>query len=269
MNKYALLAIVFLVGVPADLLTKTWAENNLASEWRTYTHAMYRTIGEEHAGLTFPEWVESALGHALDSPNGMRVLYSTELVVGRDGESVQTAFLPHDRPLEVGMELEIRQRQIEVIPGHWNFVYVRNPGAAWGIFGNQPESFRRPFFFTVSILALGLVLWLFHGTHPVQRRLIWALSLIVAGAVGNFIDRIRYGYVVDFVDWYVTIGGTERHWPTFNVADAFISIGFVLLVTEIFKPSAPPVEEGPHPGTSEEAPLPPEPSSPTHPSHGA
>jgi signal peptidase II len=64
--------------------------------------------------------------------------------------------------------------------------------------------------------------------------MITTLALIVGGALGNFVDRIRFGYVVDFIDWYVTLGGRERHWPTFNIADVCISVGVTLMILQSF-----------------------------------
>ena len=120
---------------------------------------------------------------------------------------------------------------ISIIKGLWNFQYVENPGAAWGLLSRANESFRAPFFVVVSIVAAVLIMnyYVRSPEHLAIRR--WALALVFGGAVGNFIDRVRMGYVIDFVDWHWQ---DAYHWPTFNVADAFISIGVVLLLIESF-----------------------------------
>jgi signal peptidase II len=118
-----------------------------------------------------------------------------------------------------------------VVDGLWSFQYVENPGAAWGLLSGTNESFRAPFFVIVSIIASVLILN-YYVRSPEQlgiRR--WALALVFGGALGNFIDRIRLSYVIDFIDWHFQ---DKWHWPTFNVADAAISIGVVLLLIESF-----------------------------------
>lgn len=237
MNKYALLVLILVVGVFMDLATKTWAERSLASESMRYDHFLYRQVAASDDGISLGDWVQQTFGAKPDSEDWHRTVTRSGVV--RSGEPGSA-----DSRVELGgpaMTLsaddivEVRQRRVEVIPGFWNHVYVRNPGAAWGIFGQRDESFRRPFFFIITILSLGLMGWLYHTTKEGQRLQMWSLSLILAGAVGNFIDRLRYGYVIDFIDWYVVWGGEERHWPTFNIADVWIFVGFVLLLIVIVK----------------------------------
>lgn len=237
MNKYLFLGIVLVVGVALDLITKTWAENNLATEARSYDHFIYRSVDAASDGMTLGDWAEQKFGAPRDSVNWQRtVLRSGVVREGTPGdESARVELGGPGMLLSANDVVEIRQRQIEVVPGFWNHVYVRNPGAAWGIFADRDESFRRPFFLIVTVLALLLMGWIYHTTRPYQRIQLWALALILAGAIGNLVDRVRYGYVIDFIDWYITWGGQERHWPTFNIADAWISIGFVLLLWIILR----------------------------------
>lgn len=117
---------------------------------------------------------------------------------------------------------------VAVVPGFWNWRYVENPGAAFGFLVNAPEAFRRPFFMIISLLALVFIIGYFRKPEAARPMIIWALSLISGGALGNAIDRIHLSYVIDFIDWYV---GT-RHWPTFNVADAAITTGVGLVLLE-------------------------------------
>ncbi|MCE1240326.1 MAG: signal peptidase II [Azonexaceae bacterium] len=106
----------------------------------------------------------------------------------------------------------------------WNWVLAFNPGAAFSFLADQP-GWQRWFF---TLLALGVSGWiaLELRRHPEQRLLSLALSLIMGGALGNVIDRIRFGAVVDFIQWHAA----GYYWPAFNVADSAISIGAVLLV---------------------------------------
>lgn len=107
--------------------------------------------------------------------------------------------------------------------------YVRNPGAAWGFLASQPESFRRPFFIGVSVVAMVFLLLLFLRLQPGQWLVAAALAAILAGALGNLLDRIRFGHVIDFIDLQV---GRFR-WPTFNVADVAITFGVALVFGEM------------------------------------
>lgn len=114
---------------------------------------------------------------------------------------------------------------LRVIDGRWHWAYAENPGAAWSFLANASESVRVPFFLAVSVLAIILIVWYFFRLEPGQHLLMVALSLVLGGAVGNFIDRARLTYVIDFIVWYI---GSYR-WPTFNVADSAISVGVGLI----------------------------------------
>jgi len=129
---------------------------------------------------------------------------------------------------------DLRQRagrRMVLVEGYLDLAYVRNPGAAWGFLARADESFRRPFFVAISVVAMGFILYLFRRLERGQILLLWALSLVMGGAVGNFIDRLRQNYVVDFIDFHVE---QRFKWPTFNVADIAISIGVGLLLLEMF-----------------------------------
>lgn len=112
---------------------------------------------------------------------------------------------------------------------------AHNYGGAWGLLGDQPDSVRLPFFFIISAIALVFVFSLFRKLEPRQVALKWALPLVLGGAAGNFVDRVRHEYVVDFLDWFVVKeGGKAAHWPTFNVADIWICIGVGLMAVDMF-----------------------------------
>jgi signal peptidase II len=118
---------------------------------------------------------------------------------------------------------------IPIIPDFFQLVHVRNTGAAFGI-GANAESSLVPIFLNVGAIAVFCVVVVYALRSAVtDRTLQVGLHLILGGAIGNLIDRFRFGYVVDFLDVYATWGGREHHWPAFNVADSAICIGIVLL----------------------------------------
>lgn len=116
-----------------------------------------------------------------------------------------------------------------VIPNFFNITYVLNPGGAFGFFANgSPEIRKFIFLFLSSIVAL-FVVWFYHRCAKEFVFLSYGLALIFGGAVGNLIDRYRYGKVVDFLDFYLG----AAHWPAFNIADSVICIGMAILIYHI------------------------------------
>jgi signal peptidase II len=113
-----------------------------------------------------------------------------------------------------------------VITGFLSLTLVHNTGAAFGILAGERSPLRTWFFLLISILAAGVVLWLLWRLRPEQKMEATALSLILGGALGNVIDRVRFGRVIDFIDVYFR----TYHWPAFNVADAAISVGVFALL---------------------------------------
>jgi signal peptidase II len=111
----------------------------------------------------------------------------------------------------------------------WRMSYVENPGAAWGMFRAASEGFRNGFFTLVSLAAVVFILRYYRRLRTDQRYLQVALALVLAGAVGNFLDRVARGYVIDFIEWYWW-NRTDLRWPTFNVADSLIVVGVAMLV---------------------------------------
>lgn len=114
----------------------------------------------------------------------------------------------------------------EVIPGFFQLVHIHNKGAIFGFFSHSGSRILYIFLTLASLVALILVVYYFFKVSPGERLLKVSLSLIIAGALGNFADRIFRGYVIDFLD--VSVRGW--HWPSFNVADSCISTGAVLLI---------------------------------------
>ena len=116
-----------------------------------------------------------------------------------------------------------------VISGFLNFAYAQNPGVAFSMLDDHGDSGRWALS-AVAIVAATLVLYFFWRTPRTDDRIMGALALLLAGIVGNVTDRIRLGFVVDFID--VQFG--NWHYPTFNVADAAICVGAGLLVIDMF-----------------------------------
>lgn len=150
---------------------------------------------------------------------------------------------------------------INVIDDHLMFILARNPGGAWGLFQGQSENVRRPFFLLVSVAAIAFIVTLYRRLQPNQRALKWGLPLVLGGALGNVFDRIRYGYVIDFIDYradwlhkanefvqkrFLPKHVVTDHWPTFNVADIAICVGVGLMAVDMLtarrgkKPLPPP-----------------------------
>lgn len=130
---------------------------------------------------------------------------------------------------------------VPVIDGFFQLVHVRNTGAAFGIGANSSSSFVPLLLNGGAIVVFLIVVFYSLRTQLSDRILQTGLHLILGGAIGNLIDRFRFGSVVDFLDVYVRIGGREHHWPAFNVADSAICVGMALLFIDMWrKPKAVP-----------------------------
>ena len=120
---------------------------------------------------------------------------------------------------------------IPVIPGFFQLVHVRNTGAAFGI-GANASSNLVPILLNVGAITVFIIVAVYaYRTAVTDRALQIGLHLILGGAIGNLLDRFRFGYVVDFLDVYIG----RHHWPAFNVADSAICIGIVLLFLDMRK----------------------------------
>ncbi len=119
-------------------------------------------------------------------------------------------------------------QSIPVVDGLFNLTFVMNPGAAFGFLSGSSEQFRVPFFLTVSIIAIAVVILFYLKAARDDLLLQIGLALILGGALGNLIDRVRFHEVVDFLDFYFK----GYHWPAFNVADSAITVGVAFLILE-------------------------------------
>ncbi|MDM5147150.1 signal peptidase II [Candidatus Persebacteraceae bacterium Df01] len=120
----------------------------------------------------------------------------------------------------------LTQQSIELTP-FLRLVYAENTGAAFSFLANVGDWGRWLLLAASFFICVILLVWLQRATRPIE---ITALILILGGAVGNVIDRVRQGYVVDFIDIHI---GTY-HWPAFNIADSAITVGAVVLVLVVF-----------------------------------
>lgn len=136
---------------------------------------------------------------------------------------------------------------VTVLEDHLMFVLAKNKGGAWGLLQGESENVRRPFFLLVSVAAIAFIVTLYRRLQPKQYALKWGLPLVLGGALGNVFDRIRYGYVIDFIDYradwlkkanelakkYYPSHIVTDHWPTFNVADIAICVGVALMAVDM------------------------------------
>ncbi len=187
----------------------------------------------------------------------LAVVHLTDVMDGRQGLARVSAFvsernLDNDPPAEGARRRNTRPHRF--IEDYWHFRYVENPGAAWGLFGNLPDGTRQAFFHVVSLAALGFILAMYLKAEPGQGLVRLSLALVAGGALGNFMDRLLRGYVIDFIDWHWRNQPGMR-WPTFNVADAAICVGVALMLLDSFRPRRaaepsavqPPLTESPNP----------------------
>ncbi len=114
-----------------------------------------------------------------------------------------------------------------MIPNFFNLTYVRNFGAAFGFLAESHPAFREVFFLAMPPVALVIILVILRGVKDEDTMQIVALSSIFGGAIGNYVDRLRFRYVIDFLDFHLK---NKYSWPAFNIADSAIVGGVCLLL---------------------------------------
>ncbi len=119
------------------------------------------------------------------------------------------------------------QTDIEIIKGFFTLSYLENKGAAFGIFQGRVYLLA-----IVTIVVMGFLFYHYLREKTPSKLFIFSHGLILTGAFGNLIDRLRYGYVVDFITWHWR---EAYYFPTFNMADVFVTVGTGLLIIYIFK----------------------------------
>ena len=180
---------------------------------------------------------DGAAPPALPKPSYLFLAIVSAVSLGLDLWTKGWAVKNLDKPFE----------RVEVIHGYLSLVLAHNRGGAWGLLQNQSENVRRPFFVLVSVVAIAFIMSLYRKLAPSQTALKWGLPLVLGGALGNLVDRIRYGHVIDFIDMYAGEGGgldrlidkvfgpiREYHWPTYNIADIAIVVGVGLMAIDMF-----------------------------------
>jgi signal peptidase II len=189
------------------------------SRW-VFTHrgiwlALFLLVGVGSDQIT-KVWAQDAL-------SVYRTEWQTEIVEGKATQVEVRKYLP--------------RRPMVIIPQFFNFRYAENNAAAFSLTRSMPDWFRIPFLVGVTLLAIAFILaWYFRMRYP-DGILLTAFAFITTGAVGNFIDRVRMGYVIDFVDMYVGfINASWPHWPTYNIADMCIVAGAGLVIFRTLRP---------------------------------
>jgi signal peptidase II len=124
---------------------------------------------------------------------------------------------------------------IALVDGFAALTYVRNTGAAFGLLAGRAAALRMPFFLLVSAVAVVLLVWFLRSVPGERRLIVAACGAVAGGAIGNMIDRVLFGEVIDFVD--LSIGA--YHWPAFNVADSAITLGVLVLCFDALRQPSP------------------------------
>jgi len=150
---------------------------------------------------------------------------------GRVFSARRLAPVDSEKEMNPGQIALVRQRNVEVISGFFQYRYAENPGAAWSFMATASPGFRFWFFTVVASIAVVVLLFL-SLTQAAQNLLpLVAYSSILGGAIGNLIDRIQSNFVIDFLDMYVG----NSHWPTYNIADVGISAGVAILLFDMLR----------------------------------
>lgn len=219
--KYLQFGLLLLLCVFADQWSKRVASEGLATTHSWIDHRMVIEVAPGLDGKT----VEQVLAAELvrNRPDEVRE------IARRYALSAAGTRLDPSQVLKAGDAITVTDRKVVVIPGYFDFEYTRNPGAAFGLLADNDSPLRIPFFLVVSLIAVGVITMMLRGIDRRDYLSIGALGLIAGGAIGNFIDRMLYGWVIDFIVWKVD----QIRWPTFNIADAFISVGVALLIVQM------------------------------------
>ncbi len=135
-----------------------------------------------------------------------------------------------DQLTKLGAEALLTFRQPVAVMPMFNFTLVYNEGAAFSFLSNAGGWQRWFFIILSSVISIVLIIWL-SRIKASEKLETLAIAMILGGALGNLIDRVFYGHVIDFIDWYYK----EHHWPAFNIADSAITVGAILLIYNSFK----------------------------------
>ena len=217
--KFLIVAVIVLISIFFDQWSKQWAEESLSSP-RYPDHSVELTVPADAQTMTLEQFIQNTY------PNQPEV-NQKQMISSSSKEG--THLLPTDK-LNGGDKIEVNWLSITVIEGYFDYQYARNPGAAFSFLADQSPDFRKHFFGATGLLAIILILvFIGFSSWKKQKPLIIFLACILGGAVGNIIDRFRWSYVIDFISWHIG----EHYWPTFNIADIFVTCGVALLVLDL------------------------------------
>ncbi len=147
-----------------------------------------------------------------------------------------TLVIALDQLTKVAVATRMRLHQtIPLVDGFAALTYVRNTGAAFGLLAGRAAALRVPFFLLVSAVAVLLLVWFLRSVPGERRLLVVACGAVAGGAIGNMIDRVLLGEVIDFMD--LALG--TYHWPAFNVADSAITLGVLVLCLDALRQPSP------------------------------
>ncbi|MBL8600573.1 MAG: signal peptidase II [Myxococcales bacterium] len=188
-----------------DAAKTTVSPGRTAGDWAFLAVVSF---GTAVADLWSKHWALNALSRTSSSPPPL---------------CTPPAGMSHYLPQRVGT------RDVTWIRDYLDLQYAENCGGAWGLLHGASEAVRKPFFLLVTLGAIAFIVHLYRGLEKGQTAMKWALPLVLGGAIGNLVDRVRLGYVVDFIHAHWR---DKAHWPTFNVADIAITVGIGLMVLE-------------------------------------
>lgn len=117
-------------------------------------------------------------------------------------------------------------QEVPVFPGFFSLTHIENPGGAFGFLAGHPSILQRLFFLIGTLVAIGLLIYLYKKIPASYSILTAGLALIMGGALGNLIDRLRFGKVTDFFDFFIG----RMHWPAFNIADSAVTVGSIIFI---------------------------------------
>jgi len=145
--------------------------------------------------------------------------------------SIAAVVLVLDQTSKLVIEQGIAEwESFSVIPGFFNLVHVLNKGAVFGFLNRADTTWQVYFFIAASLAAVGVILYLLRTEQYGDKMMLAGLGLLLGGALGNLFDRVRLGFVIDFLDFYVG----RYHWPAFNVADIAITTGTLALIVSFY-----------------------------------
>ncbi|MBR4986119.1 MAG: signal peptidase II [Proteobacteria bacterium] len=219
--KFLIVGIILILSVFLDQWSKFWAEDNLASP-HIPDHVVTLNVPDSTAEpMSFEAFIQARYPKNSEDTNKHIVANAM-----RDNKRL----MPQDE-VKPGDKIDLRYVSLTVIDGYYDYQYARNPGAAFSFLAKQSDQFRSIFFGITGILAIIFILvFIGHSSWKKQKPLIIALACVLGGAAGNIIDRARLSYVIDFISWHI---GDKYYWPTFNIADVFVTCGVVFLILDL------------------------------------